>query len=136
MLCKCWCATSQAGLAEMRLPSLFRTTGSQVKILKGFPRQQRGLRVLFELNKNSKQQSTMEVGLENYIIRVFFISKTDHGQLAMTLGKEEETGCNRSQHIALDCNFLSLFFFLFSLPLFLNGKQCYVCLPQYLAFSS
>lgn len=74
------------------------------------------------MNKNPKQQSKVEVGLENYLTRVFFISKTDQGQLAKTIVKEEETGHNRSQYIALDFQFLSLFFLLLSLPLLLNDK--------------
>lgn len=89
-------------------PFLFQTTGSWVKIRKGFPTQCRGLRELFRLNKNPKQQSKVEVGLQNYLIRVFFISKIDQ---AKTIVKEEETGHNRSQHIAFGFHFLPLTLF-------------------------
>lgn len=64
--------------------------------------------MLLELNKNPNHQSQAEVGLENCLIRVFFISKPDQGQLAKTVVKKEETGHNGSQHIALGFHWLPL----------------------------
>lgn len=64
--------------------------------------------MLLELNKNPKHQSKAEVGLENYLIRVFFISKPDQGQLAKTVVKKEGTGHNRLQHITLGFHLLPL----------------------------
>lgn len=55
-------------LGEVRRNKVAICFRPQVKILKGFPRQGRGLRMLLELNKNPKHQSQAEVGLENCLI--------------------------------------------------------------------